>query len=92
MIQNAFTKNDFPKMDIRGGMQIIPENWVVCQKEEKIINGGVVGKCKNLFCKNQNKKNLLIKKNMYNVSIFQISELCKSCKIFLINKVLKVVP
>ena len=47
---------------------------------------------KNLFCKNQNKKNLLIKKNMYSINIFQISELCKSCNVFLINKVLKVVP
>ena len=49
-------------------------------------------KYKNLFCKNQNKNNLLIKKNMCNINTFQISELCKSCKIFLINKVLKVVP
>ena len=28
---------------------------------------------------------------MYKINIFQISELCKSCKVFLINKVLKVV-
>ena len=49
-------------------------------------------KYKNLFCKNQDKNNLLIKKNMYNINIFQIIELCKSWKIFLINKVLKFAP
>ena len=29
---------------------------------------------------------------MYNINIFQISELFEKCNIFLINKVLKVVP
>ena len=48
-------------------------------------------KYKYLFCKNQNKKNLL-QKNLYDINIFQISELSKRCNIFLINKLLKVVP
>ena len=37
-------------MDIRGGMQIIIENVVVCQKGGKVTNGGVVG---NVYCKMQ---------------------------------------
>ena len=83
-------------MDIRGGIQIILWNGVVCQKVGKVTNGGFVGnvcvKWKSLICKNQNKKNLLIKKYVqYNIDVFQISELCKNHKIFLINKVLKVV-
>ena len=48
-------------------------------------------KCKNLFCENHNKNNLLMK-NMYNINIFQISELYKRYNIFLINKMLEVVP
>ena len=65
-------------------------------KGGKVTNGGVVG---NVYCKMQKfvlqkseYKEFINKKNMYNINIFQISELCKSCKIFLINKVLKVVP
>ena len=48
-------------------------------------------KYKNLFCKNKNKKNLLIKKYVQ-YRHFQINEICKRCNIFLINNVLKVVP
>ena len=49
-------------------------------------------KWKSLICKNQNKKNLLIKKYVqYSIDVFQISELCKNHKIFLINTLLKVV-
>ena len=48
-------------------------------------------KYKNFFCKNKNKKNLLMKKYV-NINIFQINEIGKRCNIFLINKVLKVVP
>ena len=61
---------------------------MVSQKGGKVTNGGVVGNAYSTMQKialQKSEQKEFIKKNMYNINIFQISELCKGCNIFLIK-------
>ena len=68
--------------------------WSHMPKEGKVINGGVVG---NVYCKMQKfvfrKSKEFINKKICTIStFFKLLNFCIRCIIFLVNKVLKVVP